>query len=69
MRVTVTSISSGSKESFRGTAEQVLSQLLARYPWAKRPRTPGQSYDPGSLRDVVGRLAGSQDLLAEMVDG
>ncbi len=69
MTVTVKSISSGGGSTFRGNPEQVLAQLLTRYPWAARARSPGDRHDPGSLRDVLARIGGAQDLVVEMSDG
>ena len=68
MTITVKSISSGGVETFRGSAEQVLGQLLQRYRWARRPRSPGDPHDPGSLRDVLARIGGAQDLVVEVGD-
>jgi hypothetical protein len=66
--VTVKSISSGGGATFRGDTEQVLAQLLLRYPWARRPRSPGDTHDPGSLRDVLARIAGAQDLVVDVAE-
>ncbi len=69
MIVKITSISSKGIDSFRGTPEQVLSQLLTRFPWAAQPRDKTRPHDPGSLRDVLARLEGAQDLMVESADG
>lgn len=69
MQVKVTSISSRGIDSFRGNPDQVLAQLLVKFPWAARRRDKSRPHDPGSLRDVLARLEGTQDLMVESSDG
>lgn len=65
MQVIVRHVNTGAVEYFHGEPEQIVRQLLVKWPWAYRdPRLP--DYDPMSLNDVVGRLNRAQNFMVEV---
>jgi hypothetical protein len=68
MVAVVTHIYSGKKQTFRGAPDQVLNQLLVAFPWAKKARRLGSSYDPSKLSDVMTRINGAEALILEVED-
>ena len=66
MTIKIESISSGRVTTLRGEPEEVRLQALLLFPWAQRKPYPGHHHDPNDLKDVITRLAGTQDLLVEV---
>lgn len=65
MQILVRHINDNSVERFYGEPDQIVHQLLARWPWASQdPRNV--HHDSSDLNAVVGRLNRAQNFMVEI---
>lgn len=65
MQITVRHINDGSIERFRGEPDEIVHQLLVRWPWASQDPA-NIHHNPSDLNAVIGRLNRAQNFLVEV---